>query len=303
MLFGINKYLLFVFSIAFNIGISIGCSSVWMQCGSQNWSGDSCCHTSTICIYVDKWYSHCLPTTIIESKLFAYCPSASDIIMSYYNDPTNKPKIYNQGWNITNGGGIATKSAYNLLGGSVEYDVDFSRTPIGVNANIYTISPTIPKTGFTKANYCDAQKSDSEWCMELDWIETNGFCGGATTLHTVPGTGNHDCTAWGCASTYIYNGKSKFHMKITYGIDGKMSVYRDDILVSNYSPTPKDNSWNIIAATMESKGAVIYSSIWVGWVPIQNKCGTGGSLLNSQYSISNLRIVGAVVQGPIPKLC
>ena len=49
--------------------------------------------------------------------------------------------MFDGGWLIHGGGGVATKAAFNLNNGSVEYDVDFSRTNVGVNANIYTISP------------------------------------------------------------------------------------------------------------------------------------------------------------------
>jgi hypothetical protein len=308
------------------------CSSIWGQCGGQNWAGSTCCVSGSKCVFANQWYSQCLPSstpsptptptpvptptptpvptpvptplpTPTPTGLSSYCPAASDLMMAYYSDYNNQPKIYDQGWNTTNGGAVATKSAFNLLGGYVEYDIDLRHTLVGINANIYTISPTISSTGFVKANYCDGAKTGSAWCMELDWIESNGNCAGATTIHTVPGTGSQDCTAWGCASRYSYNGNAKFHMKITYGTDGKMLAYRDGVLIPNYSPVPNSNAWNTIATTMKSKGAVIYSSQWQGWVPLESTCGTGGNLANSQYSISNLRIVGKVVQGPVPKLC
>jgi hypothetical protein len=97
--------------------------------------------------------------------------------------------LYNGGWSIHGGGAAATKASFNLLGGSVEWDIDFSQTNIGVNGNIYTISPTgISSSGFEPHNYCDGSKpAGSEWCVEVDWIESNGHCGGQTTLHDVPG--------------------------------------------------------------------------------------------------------------------
>ena len=66
-----------------------------------------------------------------------YCPSANDIVAAY-----GSPNIFNGGWSITGGGAAATKASFNLLGGSVEYDIDLSHANTGVNANIYTISPT-----------------------------------------------------------------------------------------------------------------------------------------------------------------
>merc|ERR1712224_168469 len=84
-------------------------------------------------------------------------------------------------------GGAATKSAYNLLGGFVEFDIDLSGVTPGVNANIYTISPGIGGGGYQQGNYCDGAVNDKPWCLEVDWIESNGNCGGATTLHTKAG--------------------------------------------------------------------------------------------------------------------
>lgn len=52
-------------------------------------------------------------------------------------------------------------------------------------------------------------------------------------------------------------------------------------------------------------GAVIYSSIWEGWVPVDD-CGTKAGpadLAASRYTISNLKISGQVVQGPTPTEC
>jgi broad specificity polyphosphatase/5'/3'-nucleotidase SurE len=50
--------------------------------------------------------------------------------------------LYDGGWSVHGGGAGATKAAFNLLGGSVEFDLDVSGVHPGVNANIYTISPT-----------------------------------------------------------------------------------------------------------------------------------------------------------------
>ena len=63
-----------------------------------------------------------------------YCPSASDLTIAY-----GHPQLLDQGWEIHGNGGVATKSTYNLIGGSVEFDIDFSSVDRGVNANIYTV--------------------------------------------------------------------------------------------------------------------------------------------------------------------
>ena len=103
----------------------------------------------------------------------SYCPKSSDLTTAYGN-----PQIYDRGWTVRGGGAVATKASFNLLGGSVEYDVDFSQTRPGVNANIYTISPANFGSSFSQSRYCDGAKTGSDWCVEVDWIETNGNCGG-----------------------------------------------------------------------------------------------------------------------------
>merc|ERR1712194_170687 len=134
-------------------------------------------------------------------------------------------QLQDQGWHVNGNAGAATKAAFNLLGGSVEFDIDFSGVQRGVNANIYTISPSIGGGGYQASNYCDDGGS-KPFCLEVDWIESNGACGGATTLHTNPEKSNNPCSSWA-------------YLKSTY----------------------------------ESKGAVIYSSEWTGWVPLDGPCG------------------------------
>jgi hypothetical protein len=212
--------------------------------------------------------------------------------------------LFNRGWNIQGGGASATKASFNLINGFVEYDVDFSSTNVGVNANIYTISPmSFPSNGFNQNYYCDGAKTGSSWCTEVDWIETNGNCGGASTLHTVEGTGNNGCTAWGCQSTYYYSGKSSFHMRVEFASDGTWVAFRDGVAIAPLTPTPSSNDWNVLKTALSTSGAVIYSSQWTGWVPASS-CGTAaGDLSTSSFSVSNLQIYGAVMQGPTPTRC
>jgi len=209
-----------------------------------------------------------------------------------------------QGWSVSGNGGVATKSAYNLVGGSVEFDIDFSGVHTGVNANIYTISPSIGGGGYSSGNYCDGADNDKPWCLEVDWVESNGNCGGATTLHTKQGPGPNGCTSWGCRASYHYNGRSSFHMKIDYGTDGSWTTTRDGQVINSgtMSPAPGGGDWSVIKSAYESKGAVIYSSEWTGWVPVED-CGTSGDLGSSHFKVSNLRITGSVVQGPVPRKC
>jgi len=231
-----------------------------------------------------------------------YCPSAGDLVAAYGN-----PSIVDGGWSILGGGAAATKASFNLLGGSVEYDIDVSNANQGVNANIYTISPSNINSwfGFTQANFCDGSKTGSDWCVEVDWIESNGNCGGQTTLHTVPGPGEQGCTAWGCETQYQYYGSSSFHMKVTFGADdGKWTTIRNGQVIrpSSLSPVPLPSDVSTMMKYYATYGAVIYSSQWVGWVPVA-ACGQSGDLSTSSFTISNLRINGTVVQGPTPTLC
>jgi hypothetical protein len=227
-----------------------------------------------------------------------YCPSSNDLIVAY-----GQSNLMNQGWRTRGGGGVATKASFNLLGGYVEYDVDVSKTLAGVNANIYTLSPTISNpSGFTQSDYCDGARTDDRWCVEIDWLESNGNCGGATTYHTLKGPGV-GCTAWGCRTHYMYNGKTRFSMRVEVSSDGSMKVYRDGKSIDPIEPPPTLNDLRILRDAYASKGGVIYSSQWVGWVPMEDKCGRNGNLDGSEYAISNLKVFGTVLQGPKPRTC
>lgn len=233
--------------------------------------------------------------------LTKYCPSANDFTVAYRtSDPL--PVLNNQGYQIQGGGAVATKAAYNLLGGSVEFDISFAGVHTGVNANIYTISPSIGSGGFSQNNYCDGAKTGSGWCLEVDWIESNGNCGGASTLHTVPGPGSVGCTQWGCQKEYMYNGTPTFHMKITYNTDGTWNTFRDGRDIGALRPAPRAQDISILKQAYQSKGGVIYSSQWTGWVPV-SRCGTSGDLHSSYFEVKNLVITGQVVQGPQPTRC
>lgn len=209
------------------------------------------------------------------------------------------------GWSVQGDGGAATKASFNLLGGFVEFDFDVSNANTGVIPNIYTVSPDGIGGGFTSDKYCDMGENEKPDCLEVDWLESNGGCGGATTLHTVPGTGDGACNYWGCRSTYSFGGPT-FHVKVEYGNDGKFTITRDGQQISgdSLSPSASGSDWGIVQSNYQSKGAVIYSSQWTGaWVPA-DFCGGGpGDLDGSHFRISNLRISGSVVQGPEPTKC
>jgi hypothetical protein len=236
-----------------------------------------------------------------------YCPKADDLTIAYCDEGPNLdmgcPTLADGGWTVNGGGGVASKSAFNLLGGYVEFDIDLSNVDTGVNANIYTVAPaSFSGPYFNKTlDYCDGAATGSDWCMELDWIEANGHCGGATTIHTIEGPGSDGCTAWGCRVSEHY-GNSKFHMKIEHDASGAWTITRDGNVLSGYQPDPS-GAWDYIKQMHETRGQVLYSSEWTGWVPVDD-CGTdAGDLYGSSFTISNLVISGSVVQGPEPAEC
>jgi len=240
-----------------------------------------------------------------------YCPSTNDLQVAYSGGTIS---IVNQGWTITSGGGVASKASYNLLGGWISYTANFNSDPIGVNGNIYSISPTFSggsSSSFNKgSDYCDGQGSGSTWCVEVDWIESNGFCGGATTLHTVQGSGS-GCNSGGCQSSYAYgsngnpatsSGSAQFTMNVSFSTSGVVTVIRAGSQISAFSPTPGSSDYSTLASYYSSRGAVIYSTLWTGWVP-ESSCGTSGNLNGASFSISNLQLYGTIVQGPAATLC
>merc|ERR1719225_1350079 len=195
-----------------------------------------------------------------------YCPTANDLMVAYEDGSV---QLTDQGWTVNGGGAAATRAAFNLNGGFVEYDMDVSRSNSGVIPNIYSISPSnLGGGGFdTNDKYCDGADNDRPWCMEMDWIESNGGCGGATTWHTIPGGGDNGCTAWGCRTNY-HHGSPTFHMKVQYDGSGNPSVVKDGQTLDGFAPAPEGGFAEKVRSTHESSGAVVYSSQWTSsWVP------------------------------------
>lgn len=229
-----------------------------------------------------------------------YCPDASDLVVAYGKNVT----LRNQGWTIAGGGGVATKAAFNLLGGSVEFFIDVSKVNAEVNTNIYGISPAINQLGFQQSNYCDGSMGQPAKCMEIDWVENNGKCVAATTIHTKVGTGNDGCNSWGCRK--VWKTGASYTLKITYDSYGGFKVYKNGIFAfssDDLLPKPTLAELQVIVDNYIKSGTVVYSSQWQGWVPARESCPTGGSLSTSNYGVSRLIITGSVVRGPEPTKC
>lgn len=236
---------------------------------------------------------------LAESKQL-YCPSSSDLVVAY----GGAVSLRSQGWQVQGDGGAATKAAFNLNGGYVEYDLDVSGAKVGVIPNVYALFPSDIGSGFDHSqHYCDAAENGKPWCPEIDWVESNGNCGGAAALHTVPGSGPGSCNSWGCTSEFSHS-SGKVHMRIDYSTGGEPSITTDGRPVPSFSPAPTSSDHGVIRDHHEQRGAVIYSSQWTGsWVPMAS-CGSGpGDIGGSVFSVSNLRIYGSVVQGPRPQKC
>jgi len=243
-----------------------------------------------------------LAGTVTGSGLTEYCPAAGDLGIDYGSDG----KLHDQGWTINKAGRASTKAAYNLLGGSVEFDIDLKNAHTGVNQNFYTVSPTdLGGKAYETSKYCDGQEPKGRWCMELDLLESNGDCGGATTLHTA----NHakqGCNRGGCQATFKYPGGSNLKFKAEWNDKGEMTINLNGkpfVDGGKMNPKPDKQATGLVVSTMKKSGVVFVSSQWKGWVPLASNCSSKNDLDSSSFSISNLVIRGSVVSGPKPKTC
>merc|ERR1712007_88236 len=195
-----------------------------------------------------------------------YCPDpASDFTADY-----GSPQWSDNGWTIHGGARASSKASYNLAGGFVEFDMDLGGAHGGVNNNFYITFPS------NVGNYCDSGGTGG--CAELDFVENNGNCAAATTFHTDPGGGDK-------GGTQTVNGISS-HVHVRAEWDGSgdtLTVHVDGHTISG----PGN-----VGGEMTSRGAVLYSSQWTGWVP--GSCGgdhtstTGANAsTNAFYSDAN----------------
>jgi len=241
---------------------------------------------------------------VASGAVKSYCPSQNDLTIAYVDHHYPAPQLRNQGWHIKGGGGVASMASFNLLGGYVEFDVDLGNVQNGVNANVYAISPKEFHMGMfdKQSDYCDGAGNGTNYpfCLEVDWLEANGHCGAAMTIHAIQGPGK-GCTAWGCRTSY-YLKSTKYRMRIEYSATGRVNVFRNGNQVDDLYPTPGADIWEHVVKNNVHRGSVIYSSEWVGWVPHED-CGRRGNLGASSFTVSNLVVHGSVVRGPVPAEC
>ena len=233
-----------------------------------------------------------------------YCPTQNDMNVDY----GDQILFGGNGWIITGNGRVSSKTSWNLLGGYMEFTMDVSNTADGVNTNFYTSSPDRENLG--SATYCDDQGDGDQGCMEMDIIEANGKCAMATTVHTFQTDGqpkNGDCDRWGCTAAMSLPDSHVFQIKAMFNEDSSTDIYMDGQLHAGYPlyPVPSDASNEVLVSTMSSIGAVIESSQWFGWAPEQDNCPSGSSdgVNSSVVKISDVKVQGIIVQGPVPNLC
>jgi len=73
-------------------------------------------------------------------------------------------------------------------------------------------------------------------------------------------------------------------MKILYDTNGRWTTIHDGTVVGpgDLNPKPQDFDWNKLVEQYTRDGAVIYSSQWVGWTPVDS-CGSNGNLDGSFF--------------------
>jgi len=228
-----------------------------------------------------------LLASLVNSEV--YCPSQNDF------DYSGNIQWSGNGWTINQSGGVHGKTAFNLLGGFVQFDIDTSGAKGGVNNNFYTSSPD--RSNFP--GYCDIQANDSPQCMEMDIVENNGNCLSQVTWHTWPNH-NGDCDEGGCMGTAYASGRRT--MRAEFSGDGFMVVTINGNRVWVTNPTPSSNAKAYVAQQTKNLGLQFHSTQWVGWVPGGN-CPGGSDVNDSSFSIKNLVISGSVVQGSEPTKC
>jgi hypothetical protein len=136
----------------------------------------------------------------------------------------------------------------NLLGGSIEYDVDLSASGCSCNAALYLIRmPGLdwngnPSGGRTGDFYCDANMVNNQWCPEFDIMEANTWAFRATphACDAPSGKGHYakcersgTCSQrsdqklkgiYGPGNKYPINTLKMFHVKISFAKNAQFKV-------------------------------------------------------------------------------
>lgn len=215
-----------------------------------------------------------------------YCPDpAQDFQEERESGAGGTVTWTDDGWSIQGWLRVSSKASFDFSGGGATWSMDLSGAHGGVNNNLYVTYPGgsgNPGIG----NYCDSGGGAGiRGCAEMDWTENNGGCFQATTWHDDAGGGDH--------GGYGGTGGIGSHIDCSTSYNGDGSHVDIQIGGNHYDGNGHQGE-------MTSKGAVIYSSQWTGWVP--GDCG-GGDRDSSVYKVKNLKITAKVVSGPEPRRC
>jgi len=218
--------------------------------------------------------------------LETYCPDPStDFQLEVEQGAQGSVEWSSSGWTIRGQRRVSSKASYNMAGGGyMEWDMDLSGAHGNVNTNFYLTYLSRPNCGITC--YCDSGGS-APGCAEMDLTENNGNCWQSTTWHPNPSGSDHGGEAQ----------EGNLGPKTTFKAEWDASGDHLNVHVGGNA-----HGGSGLKDLMTRLGGVIYSSQWVGWVPGKGRCGSG-PLGSSVMTVSNLKIVGNVVQGPKPRLC
>ena len=141
-------------------------------------------------------------------------------------------------------GGFSPDMFYspNLVGGSIEWDMDLSQAGCGCNAALYLISmPGYKSDGSPDPSqggdfYCDANQVGGVWCPEMDIMEANTYAWHMTPHTCDSPSGKHywncdkggcgksihsvDGNAYGPGNQYRINSLNKFNAKVNFNGSG-----------------------------------------------------------------------------------
>ena len=205
----------------------------------------------------------------------------------------------------------------NLLGGSVEWDIDLSNHECGCVAAFYTVRmPGKDESGNIWMDtdgygYCDANQVDGNWCPEMDIMEANKFSW-ATTPHKCDdpsdkghyyycdqgGTGQQNIydklewSAYGPGSEYTINTDLPFHAKVEFfESGGQFSAFTTTFTQNGKTQSMTDSDGYLSAMTDDIKGNMAFViSNWGGdasWL-WHDRC--SGSCNWPQLTISNIKM-------------
>ena len=198
----------------------------------------------------------------------------------------------------------------NLMGGSVEYDIDLSNHECGCIAAFYTVmmpgkkqdgSPWVETDGW---GYCDAMQVGGNYCPEFDIMEANKWSW-ATTPHSCdsPSNGHYwNCdrggdgqnimnklgwNGYGPGDQYTINTDKSFHVKLDITSSSFTTTLTQEGRTQSFGAN--DGYVSKMADQISGKMAFVASN-WYGdatWL-WGNRC--QGSCNMPQLNISNLKV-------------